>query len=524
MNCVMRTVVVALGLGALVHLSGCSNPGPVTPDPQAAPQLAPVCVPESAPTPPGYARQSIAYPTGNPATSTVFLERTSPEQVLSGESFDYEIRVTNITTLRIAEVVVTDKLSAQLKIDSSVPAVTETSGTTARWFLDTLDPCETKTIKISCTADQTGSLAAFTTVDHSILLPSTSTSIRPHLSLALAVPTQVLIGDTFEIIPTVTNRGTGAAPRVTVQYTPPAGLTVVQGNPTWDVESLAQGESRALPPVTLRADLAGQHSHEATASAELTNGTVDTKADSVAMEVVAPKLEVGLQGPDRFPIQRPCRIECTVTNSGNGVAHHPLLTLEIPAGVTVESTDGGVASAGKIQWDLGELAPATSRTIAMVLRSDAVNTATLTLKAENPVAAPVTAVHQTEFHGIPTMEVEISNYPMGPIVVGTEETYTISVRNHGSAKLTEVNLVCRLDDSISFSSYTGPTGPEGDAGADAKILKFSPLVRLDPDPRKRHSWRIKVRTEKPGVSLFNAVVSSKELGSVQRDVKINIIP
>ena len=55
----------------------------------------------------------------------------------------------------------------------------------------------------------------------------------------------------------------------------------------------------------------------------------------------------------------------------------------------------------------------------MELRSDAVNTAALTLKAENPVAAPVTAVHQTEFHGTPTMEVEISRDPFLFIVFGS---------------------------------------------------------------------------------------------------------
>src|SRR4051794_38950560 len=51
-------------------------------------------------------RVSLAYPTGNRATSAILIERISPAEVRLGQPYEYQIKVTNLTNSTLSGVVV----------------------------------------------------------------------------------------------------------------------------------------------------------------------------------------------------------------------------------------------------------------------------------------------------------------------------------------------------------------------------------------------------------------------------------
>src|SRR5687768_9733767 len=57
-------------------------------------------------------RAVLAYPTGNRNTSSLLIERLSPPEVRVGESYEYQIKVTNLTNATLSDVVVREKLPA----------------------------------------------------------------------------------------------------------------------------------------------------------------------------------------------------------------------------------------------------------------------------------------------------------------------------------------------------------------------------------------------------------------------------
>jgi hypothetical protein len=61
-------------------------------------------------------KQTMAFPTGDPATSVLSIDTGAPDQVRVGEAFDYQVKVTNISkTLTLENVV--DRQAASGKLD-----------------------------------------------------------------------------------------------------------------------------------------------------------------------------------------------------------------------------------------------------------------------------------------------------------------------------------------------------------------------------------------------------------------------
>src|SRR2546425_11707062 len=95
-----------LSFGAIVIISGCQHVPKIDSEAQPRPQVPPESpAPGSAvradtpaePATGGSASRMIFYPTGDRATSTLLLEQTYPEEVLSGRDFQFELRVENLT-------------------------------------------------------------------------------------------------------------------------------------------------------------------------------------------------------------------------------------------------------------------------------------------------------------------------------------------------------------------------------------------------------------------------------------------
>src|SRR5215210_7286722 len=72
------------------------------------------------PTEPGRAAV-MAFPTGNRSTSTLLVERLSPQEVRLGDPYEYQIKVTNLTNAPLSDVIVRERVPADLQVTRNEP-------------------------------------------------------------------------------------------------------------------------------------------------------------------------------------------------------------------------------------------------------------------------------------------------------------------------------------------------------------------------------------------------------------------
>lgn len=449
----------------------------------------------------GWVRGRLAYPTGEAATSAVLLEKSMPAEVISGKPYEYELKVTNISKLKLDGVEVAEAIPAALKI-------TETAGGTMRdgalhFNVGNLAPGESKTMRLGATAGSTGQVGTCASVSYNTTLCLATNVVAPAIKLVKSMPAEVMVCDEIPIKFTVTNTGTGMARNVKIEENFPTGMTTVDGRPTIaiDAGSLGAGESKTL---SLNAKVAktGQYTNKATARAD--NGLTSESAP-VSVTVRQPILAITKAGPEKQFIGRPITFEINVTNKGDAVARDLVVTDTLPAGAKFESaTDGGRAAAGKVQWALGELAPGASKKMSVTLSGQTAGVLKNDVTAQARCAQAVTATAQTSLGGIPALLLEVVDVT-DPIEVGQNQTYVITVTNQGSADDTDIKIVANLEDTMEFVSAGGATR----AAAQGKTITFEPLPSLA--PKAKAEWKVVVKAVNSGDVRFKIDMNSDQL-------------
>src|SRR5687767_8647986 len=106
---------------------------------------------------PDGSRAVMAFPTGNRSTSAILVERLSPAEVRMGDAFEYEIKVTNLTTATLSDVVVRERVPADLQVTPSGPTARMENGEQT-FTVGDLPAKQSKTIRVSGTPRKVGSL------------------------------------------------------------------------------------------------------------------------------------------------------------------------------------------------------------------------------------------------------------------------------------------------------------------------------------------------------------------------------
>lgn len=452
---------------------------------------------------------AMAYPTGSASTSVVGIEKGMPKQVNVDQSFEYWLIVTNLTTNTLENVSLTETFGPYFEFESSTPAGTAGAGNSVTWDIGTLGARESKTVRVKGKGKQVGTISSCATVSYASLLCMGIPVVAPDLKLALAGPAEVLRCDEIVYRLTVSNPGSGRISNVRVNQPLPDGLTTLDGrrNAEFTVEQLNPGQSMEFP-VPVRASKAGTFELQGTAA----GGSLEAKSGTVKTVIRQPKLEVDRTCPDLRYLGRPIEVTITVKNTGDGVARDLVIEETIPTGLEVtQVSQGGQVAGGRVVWSVGSLNAGANRAVNVTYRAAAAGSYRGTVSARAFCADAVNATCTTRVEGIPALLLDGYDDP-DPIELGKTTTYTLTVTNQGTAELTNVRLVCKMDEgnTMEFVSATGTT-PAGPASGTARGLDitFPAIARLAPGASA--TYRIVVRAVKAGQVSFRAEAVSAEI-------------
>ncbi|MDR4503570.1 MAG: DUF11 domain-containing protein [Candidatus Scalindua sp.] len=461
----------------------------------------------------GMASQSGAFPTGDRATSVVFIEKSLPSQTRVGHTFDFVTRVTNLTDAIVKDVVVYAVLPGNFDVASSDPGIQgDPTSDKVHWNIGDLGARETKTITVQGAPTNTGDLefcCTEVTYDYDPSLCMTTAVVQPELKITKEAPSEVMICDTIPYRIVVSNTGTGDAENVQINDPLPSGLSTMSGESTVmrDVGTLHAGESREII-VDVKADRAGTFDNAASAVA---SGDLSANSNSTSTLVTQPMLAITKTGPEKRYIGRTFTYNIKVTNEGNGPAVNTSLEDCTPLNTTMVSvSDGGTATGKGALWNLGTLQPQESREVSVTVRAESKGEAKNCAVASAECADAVTDCSTTMITGISAILLEVIDVA-DPIEIGGIETYEIAVTNQGSATDTNIIIICALEEgTMEYVSSDGPT-----AGTVAgNTVTFTPLASLA--PKQKVIWRVNVRAVGEGDVRFGVTMDTDQL---DRNVK-----
>ncbi|HUU16488.1 MAG TPA: hypothetical protein VMW72_05015 [Sedimentisphaerales bacterium] len=431
------------------------------------------------------------------------LDKTVPKEVELNRTFDYFIKVTNLTDVKLTDILITEELSDNFDFTSAIPAAREDLNKLV-WEIQSLGPKASKLITVSGVATQTNPLEHRTNVITPIIPALVAIKVvQPRLELTKTAPVEALLCEPIPVVFVVANSGTGSARNVKIVETLPAGLLTVDGNSklVFDVGTLTEGQSQQFSG-ELRATKTGSYTSKAVASS--TTGLSAESAETTTL-VDMPVLTITNDGPQQQYLGRPLTYEIIVTNNSTIPAKNTVIEDNIPEGVTsTEASTGAKLAGSKLIWELGTLAPNTFKKVRVSYLPTEAGTLTNSAIATAYCSEAVTALAKTLIAGISAVALEVVDVD-DPVKVGARTTYVISVTNQGSAAATNVRIACILEDNVQYVSSAGATA----GSVEELMVNFFPLSSLA--PKARAAWRVVVRAVKPGDVRFKVVMNVDQL-------------
>lgn len=442
---------------------------------------------------------SQVYP--SPDCGVIQVDKSMPKEVQLNATFDYSIRVTNLTQTPVTDIVITEYTSKNYKYASS-SLEAKADGNKLVWSIDRLDPKASQEIKVVGSATSTECVEQCSTVTYVIPTCAYVKVTQAKLGVTKEATNAVLICDPIQVKYVVTNTGSGVARNVKVVDTLPEGLQTTAGQKevVYTVDALAPGQSKSFA-ATLKAQKTGKFTSQAVA----TSGNIKVESSATETVVTQPVLAITKTGPQKLYLGRAVSYEIKLTNKGDGVAKDVVIEDTIPAGVTSpKPSDGGVVSAGKAVWKVGTLAPNASKTVSISYMPSQVSSLSDTASATAYCAEGVRASASTSVLGIAAILLEVVDL-VDPVEVGTETTYVITATNQGTAVGTNISITCTLEDNYEYVSSGGVTN----GSLTGKVVQFTPLSSLA--PKAKATWQVKVKALKTGDVRFKVEMNTDQI-------------
>jgi uncharacterized repeat protein (TIGR01451 family) len=478
---------------------------PLSPTPTPAPAPAAPLAEEAAPPTPAPREAKVTGAVGKQVPA-VSIEWVGPPVVRIGAPVPYRIVVRNVSSTSVTGVAVQARLPEGAVLKDSSPRAISGDGVHS-WDVGDLHPRQEKRIALTIVPGATGEFACRASVNFTGSSVLQMKVQEPKLEVKLEAPGKVTVGDPATIKATVRNPGDATAEGVKLRAQLSEGLRHVRGK---EVE-FALGN---LPPregrtVLILCDTSADGVQTCGVVAQSTQGL--SAKGKAAVEVLTPRLTLGVKAPRMRYLGRQAEIDIQVNNTGNAPAQGVSITDQVPPGFQMVQCNAGGSydyATRTVSWYLGTIEPGQTREVSLHLLAKAVG--------EHKNHVKVTAARGLHVQGEATTHVEgLSALVMvladrdDPVEVGTETAYEVRVTNTGTKTETNLRLSCAIPPEMEL------LGAHGAGGVSFKVtgrdIVFDPLPALA--PRADATYHIQVRGAKPGDVRFQARIQADGLSA-----------
>lgn len=431
------------------------------------------------------------------------VEKVAPADLQVGRNAVFEIRVRNTGTATAKEVQVIDEVPARARLASTTPFAEQGARGELVWNVGRLAPGEEATVSMEIIPLEEGEIGSVAIARFAAEASARSVATRPQLTLQVSGPREVLIGEEARLIMRVANVGSGAASNVVLLNQLPPQLSHPAGSEVeYSVGLLGPNESREIE-LNLMASKPGQVENIIVAMGE---GNLRAD-DRVQLEVLAPALDVTIEGSERRFLERQAAYTLTLFNSGTAPARNIDLTARLPQGLQfVEANNLGEydASSRSVHWRLEELPAGESGSVTLVTMPVGEGEHQLQVEAKSGDGLTVQKSQRALIEGIAGVSFEVLDVS-DPIEVGGTTAYEIRVINQGTKAASNVRVAALLPAGMQPVEASGPVAHILDGGQ----VVFEPLARLA--PKADTTYQVRVRAQQQGDMRVRVQLLSDEM-------------
>ncbi len=437
-----------------------------------------------------------------PQNPSVTIQKLAPEEIQVGRRCTFAIRVQNTGQRTAQGVQIHDEIPLGTELVGTAPRAS-VSGSGVVWDIGTLSVGEERTVEMELIPVEEGELGSVASVTFATQASAKARCTRPELALRLSSKSQVHAGDQHLVQVELSNPGSGEATGIMLLETVPEGVSHEAGPALeFEVGNLSPGQSRKLELV-LTAEQAGRVTNVMTARAD---AGLQVQA-SCEFEVIAPELQVTVDGPKKRYLERPATYQVSIDNPGTASAKEVQLTTQLPKGLQfVSANNMGEydASSHSVHWSLAEL-PANERgTVELTTLPIEAGEHTLQVSTKASEGLKDATEAHVRVDGIVALMFEVIDLE-SPVEIGGETTYEITVVNQGSKAATNVQVGAIMPQGMRAISGQG----ESRHAIQGERVVFSPLAQLA--PKAESVFRIQAQGLRAGDQRVRVQVVSDEV-------------
>ena len=469
---------------------------------QAEPQTIALPVPRQEPVLAQPAQRPLA-----PATEVrpgrqepaVSIEWAGPPMVRLNQTMTCQLFVRNTSGVAVHSVTVRHRPSQGVSYRASDPQPAVDEGELV-WSLGTLQAGQVKRIDLQMVVQVKGPLTCQATVTFSGAATHQVQVSEPQVKIKMKGPDHVLCGEPVTLLYTVSNPGDGPAEAVKLKTILPAGLDNPHGK-LIEVElgTLAPREVRTLQ-LNCSARSSGVQRCQTIVTAE---GGLRA-SDTVAVDIIMPKLDLAITGPKLRYIDRKAVYLMKVTNPGNAPAANVVVHGVVPASFKYQSATANAAydeATRTATWVLGDLPPGQSREVAIEVVPTAPGEHRVVGQVSSARGLKTEAETHTVVEGLSALSIEVAAAD-DAVEVGGQTSYEVRVTNKGTKPESNVQVVCILPEQVEYKGAKCAANLHH--SVEGHEVTFEPIAKLA--PRADVIYRIQVRSRAAGDARFRVRV------------------
>jgi uncharacterized repeat protein (TIGR01451 family) len=418
------------------------------------------------------------------------IQKFAPEGVQVNKPATFRVTVANSGQVVAHGVEVRDLVPKGSQLIATKPRASRGANGELVWEVGTIKPGDEIIVEMQIMPVVEGEIGSVATVRFNADASARVVATRPQLTITTTASKTVMINEPITLNIAVSNPGTGVATGVVLNEHVPPGLQFAAGtDPKCEIGTLKPGETQRLQ-LTLTAVRAGAVTNVLTAEGD---GALKAE-DRVDLQVVAPQLEIGMEGPKRRYLEREATYVFSVSNPGTAAAKQIQLVAHLPHGLKFVSANNYghyEAATQTVHWVMEELPPREADKVELVTLPIEAGDQKLRLEGRADRGLTAQREQPIRIEGIAAVLFEVASVN-NPIEVGGESVYEIRVVNQGSKAASNVRITAILPPGMRAVAAEGPTRHVADAGR----IQFESLARLA--PKADTTYRVRVQGLQPG--------------------------